>query len=59
MSRLSSSVNFFSLILPIALPYALWKLMLTKKLLVNDKITASFPTDILPKHQVKRCKQQK
>ena len=50
MSRLSSSVNFFSLILPIALPYALWKLMLTKKLLVNEKITASFPTDILPKH---------
>ena len=31
---------------------------LTKKLLVNDKITASCPTKVLPKHYIKRYEQQ-
>ena len=48
-SRLQSlTVQFILLILPIALPYALWKLTLVKKSLVNDKISHSFlvfPTD--------------
>ena len=37
------------LLLPITLSYVLWNLTLTNKLLVNDKITASCPTKILPK----------
>ena len=48
-SRLQSlTVQFILLILPITLPYALWKLTLVKKSLVNDKISHSFlvfPTD--------------
>ena len=30
-----------------------------KKLLVNDKITALYQTNMTPKHYIKRCKQQK
>ena len=47
------------LILSITLPYALWSLTLTKKLLTNDKIKASCSTNTLPKHYIKRYKQQK
>ena len=47
------------LILSITLPYALWSLTLTKKLLANDKIKASCSTNTLPKHYIKRYKQQK
>ena len=34
--------------IPITLTYALWNLTLTKNLLVNDKITASCSTNMLP-----------
>ena len=44
---------------PDSLSYALLSLMLRKNLLVNDRITASFPTNIPPKHCNKRYKQQK
>ena len=48
-SRLQSlTVQFILLILPITLSFALWKLTLVKKSLVNDKISHSFlffPTD--------------
>ena len=37
---------------------ALWNLTLAKKLPVIDKITASCPTNIPPRHYIKRCKQQ-
>ena len=47
------------LILSVTLPYALWSLTLTKKLLANDKIKASCSTNTLPKHYIKRYKQQK
>ena len=47
------------LILSITLPYALWSLTLTKKLLANDKIKAYCSTNTLPKHYIKRYKQQK
>ena len=47
------------LILSITLPYALWSLTLTKKLLANDKIKTSCSTNTLPKHYIKRYKQQK
>ena len=32
-------------ILPIGLPYVLWKITLAKKILLNDNITASYPTN--------------
>ena len=47
------------LILQITPPYAPWNLPLAKKLLVNDKITASCSTNILPKRHIKLYKQQK
>ena len=47
------------LILSVTLPYALWSLTLKKKLLANDKIKASCSTNTLPKHYIKRYKQQK
>ena len=37
---------------------ALWNLTLAKKLPVIDKIKASCPTNIPPRHYIKRCKQQ-
>lgn len=42
-------LNFILLILPVTIHHALWNLTLTKTelLSVNDKITASCPTDIL------------
>ena len=32
--------------------------LVTKKLLVNDKITASFPTNMSPKHYINHYKQE-
>ena len=40
-------------------PYGPWNLTLAKKLLVNDKITASCSTNILPKRHIQLYKQQK
>ena len=42
-----TAVYFIFLILLITLPYAIWNLTLEKKLLVNDKITTSCPTNLL------------
>ena len=42
-----TAVYFIFLLFPITLPYALWNLTLEKKLLVNDKITTSCPTNLL------------
>ena len=40
-------LNFILLILPVTIHHALWNLTKTELLSVNDKITASCPTDIL------------
>ena len=42
-----TAVYFIFLLFPITLPYALWNLTLETKLLVNDKITTSCPTNLL------------
>ena len=42
-----TAATLILLLLPITLPYALWNLTLTKKFLVNDKITAFLPTSII------------
>ena len=49
-SRLSSSI---------VRPYSLWTSALVKKLIVNNKITASRKTNGSPEHYIKHCKQQK
>ena len=40
-------LNFILLILSVTIHHALWNLTKTELLSVNDKITASCPTDIL------------
>ena len=43
-----TAVLLVLLLLPITLSYALWNLVLGNKLPVNDKMTASCPTNIPP-----------
>jgi len=56
VSRQSSSV---CLVFPITRPFFLWNLTLANKLLVNDKITALWQTNMYPEHYIQICKQQR